>query len=172
MRQELPLDWVKKIHLKLKVHYGADWSRKWEGVDMADVERHWAIELGGFASLPESIAYGLTHPPAKAPTVDEFRAVCRAHRPTSIPQLSDQSRADPSVVAMALGAINTPPASSRGEWAVRVLERVVAKDSRIAPISEQFALEGLRNLGMRDATPAAYLALNRSVMNRVFAVPA
>lgn len=62
----------------MTVTYGSAWLRMWEGVDPQAVKANWAHELGGFAQSPGAIKHGLENlPPAKPPTVLEFREICR-----------------------------------------------------------------------------------------------
>lgn len=74
----LPDAWVDRIFEKLTLVYGHRFLRQWEGLDMAAVKRDWSYELRGFQQSPQAIGYGLEHlPPDEAPTVLQFRDLCR-----------------------------------------------------------------------------------------------
>jgi hypothetical protein len=55
------------------------------------VKADWAHELSGYENAPESVAYALQNLPARAPTVLEFRAICRAAPQTKMPMLESGS---------------------------------------------------------------------------------
>lgn len=124
----LPLPWVDKIFAKLALAYGRDFLARWEGLEIAEVKADWAHELGGFAGQPEAIAYAFAHLPAKAPTVIEFRAICRQAPAPELPRL-EAPKADPERVHAELaklapvrdGAMLDPK-----DWARRILARADA----------------------------------------------
>lgn len=74
----LPDAWIDKIFEKLTVIYGRDFHGRWEGIDPKAVKADWALELAGLLRNPQAIAYALEHlPPARPPTVLEFREIAR-----------------------------------------------------------------------------------------------
>ena len=84
MKQHLKHEWVDRIFARLIGIYGAQFKAKFsqveDGVDIGLMlaKEAWANELGGFADMPESIAYALEHlPTERAPNALEFRDICR-----------------------------------------------------------------------------------------------
>jgi hypothetical protein len=74
----LPPLWVDRIFEKLGLIYGRDFLNRWEGMPLEAVKADWAKELEGFERWPEAIAFGLKNlPPERAPTVLQFRDICR-----------------------------------------------------------------------------------------------
>ncbi len=75
----LPMPWIERIFTKLTMIYGRDFLGRWEGLNIDEVKADWAHELAGFKNHADSIAYALKNMPdsGKAPTVLEFRAMCR-----------------------------------------------------------------------------------------------
>ena len=73
----LPERWVDRIFSRLTVVYGTEFTRRWEGLDVAEVKADWARELTGFQQSPRAIGYALENlPTSKPPNVLEFRAIC------------------------------------------------------------------------------------------------
>lgn len=118
----LPESWVDSLFARLLVRYGADWSRRWDGIDMAAVKSDWAAELGGFATRPDAIRHALDNLPAdRSPTVAQFRALCIAAPQYAPPQLP-APKADAALVA----SVKAPPPSQGNDlraWANRLRER-------------------------------------------------
>ena len=77
---------VDRIFHRLAATYGADFMRKYEGVDEADMKTVWAHELGGFAGDLMAIAWALENLPERCPNVIEFRAICRKSPRVELPQ--------------------------------------------------------------------------------------
>ena len=75
----LPAAWIDKIFTKLTLTYGDEFMRRYGTMPANDVKSNWAHELGGFEKMPEAIGYALQYLPAdRAPTVLQFRDLCRA----------------------------------------------------------------------------------------------
>lgn len=72
---------IDAIFGRMAIRYGAEWMRKWEGVDIAAVKADWSQELRGFASNLEPLRYALKHLPVKCPTVAEFRNIANSCPP-------------------------------------------------------------------------------------------
>ena len=72
---------IDAIFGRMAIRYGAEWMRKWEGVDIAAVKADWSQELRGFASNLEPLRYALKNLPIKCPTVAEFRNVANSCPP-------------------------------------------------------------------------------------------
>lgn len=84
----MPSSWVDKIFQKLTLTYGRDFLGRWEGIPLEEVKADWAHELSGYERDPASIHYALTNLPPKAPTVIEFRAICRRSPEKEAPRLT------------------------------------------------------------------------------------
>lgn len=95
----LPEHWVSKIFEKLTVTYGQSFLRQYDGVDLEGVKANWGHELAGFQQMPDAIRYALEHlPPDRAPTVLQFRDLCRRSPPPVLPSLPAPNP-DPTVAA-------------------------------------------------------------------------
>ena len=118
----LPTKWVEALFTKLQLAYGRDFLGRWEGTDLDSVKADWGHELGGFESHPEAIAYALAHLPPAAPTVMEFRAICRKAPLPEVPRL-ECAPAAPERVAAALATmapIRRGACAGSKEWAFRL----------------------------------------------------
>lgn len=127
----LPIAWIDRIFERMTLRYGRDFLGRWEGIPIADVKTDWADVLSGFFTHPSAIAWALESlPDSKPPTVQEFRALCRAAPAPEIPRLPEP-KADPGRVsaelaklapvraAAAAGGYDADPKS----WARRILDR-------------------------------------------------
>lgn len=119
----LPDPWVERIFAKLALVYGRDFLSRWEGQDLKVVKADWGHELRCFQQSPKAIAYGLSAlDPAKPPTVLQFREAC-LRAPQYAPPALPAPKADPAVVAAALGAFQRPKGFSFKGWAYALQER-------------------------------------------------
>lgn len=97
----LPLPWVKKIFQKLTLTYGREFTDRWVGIPIEEVQDDWAHELRGFAQNPDAIKHGLEHSiGGKPPTVQDFKAACARH--VAVPIVMIEAPADPARVAAEL----------------------------------------------------------------------
>lgn len=131
MKTPLPNAWVDKIFKKLSLVYGRDFASRWEGLDVAEVKADWAHELAGFEANPKTIAHALQNlPPAKPPTVLEFRALAIKCPTEAVPAIQAPP-ADPEKIAEQLLAMEPtrkrPMVDSKG-WARRIIGRHKAGD--------------------------------------------
>jgi uncharacterized protein (DUF2236 family) len=101
----LPPHWVDEIFRKLSLIYGRDFLSRWEGQDELDVKAHWSEELGGFREAGHCIKYALENmPDSKAPTVLEFRALCR--KAPEAPKLAlEAPQGNPGIARAALESV-------------------------------------------------------------------
>ena len=141
----LPTKWIEALFTKLTLAYGRDFLGRWEGLDVMDVKTDWGHELAGFERHPEAIAYALANLPQKAPTVMEFRAICRKAPQPEVPRL-EQPAADPERVAAELAKL--APLRRRAEidrkdWARTLIARHESGEV-LRPIQLRFAREALR----------------------------
>lgn len=122
----LPLPWVERIFDKLMLVYGRDFIGRWEGLPIASVKTDWGHELAGFERHPESIKHALQNlPPAKPPTVYEFRNLCCAAPKMAVLELPAPPP-DPVMVAeitKRLAATHRKPTHSGREWAYTLKKR-------------------------------------------------
>lgn len=101
----LPIAWVDRIFEKLTLIYGRDFVSRWDscGVPIEEVKADWARELAGFVNHPEAIAYALSNMPAdRAPTVLQFRDICRKAPPKPVPRLTQATTPMPPEVRQKL----------------------------------------------------------------------
>lgn len=126
----LPLPWIEKIFQKLTLAYGRDFLGRWEGVPIADVKTDWADCLSGFGGQPQAIAWALANlPDSKAPTAQEFRAICRRAPAPDVPRLPEP-KADPARMAAELARLAPVRAATAATafvdhraWAKRLIAR-------------------------------------------------
>ncbi len=123
----LPAPWVDKLFSKLMVTYGQGFIRQYDGVDIDEVKANWAEELACFQQNPGAIRYGLEYlPSSKAPTVLEFRDLCRRAPPAPLPKL-DAPQPDPERVKAVTDALRGIGRQERKNdpraWAYRLQER-------------------------------------------------
>lgn len=106
----LPLPWVDRIFEKLTLVYGRPFLDRWRDIDLERVKNDWATELSGFERAPNAIAYALQSlPDGRAPSVLDFRAICRAAPATEAPKLPAPA-ADPARIAAELAKLRVPTA--------------------------------------------------------------
>lgn len=123
----LPAPWVDKLFQKLAVTYGQGFLRQYDGVPIEEVKANWAHELSCFQQSPDAIRYGLEYLPAsKAPTVLEFRDLCRRAPAAPVPQL-EAPEVDPEKVKAVTKALRGIGRKERENdlraWAYRLKER-------------------------------------------------
>ncbi len=122
----LPSAWVDRIFAKLTVAYGAEFLRRWEGLDMAVVKAEWGVELGGVSG--EAIAHALQHlPQDRSPTVMAFRALARSAPLPSAAALPAPA-SNPEVMREALRGVRTAPDIDARRWARGLRAREAAGD--------------------------------------------
>lgn len=144
----LPAKWVEALFTKLTLAYGRDFLGRWEGIDLADVKTDWGHELAGFERHPEAIAYALANLPPKAPTVLEFRAICRRAPVQDAPRLeapvADPARRDAELAKLATIVQPNAGRVDGRSWARAVLERFERGErlSRFAVKQARAALGG------------------------------
>lgn len=116
----IPIDWVERIFQKLTVRYGRDFVNRYEGVPLAEVKDDWAKVLAGFDTWPSAIAYGLENlPPAKPPTAEEFRAICRKAPQVQKALPAPTIPADPERVQAVIQSATKKHQTSAISWAER-----------------------------------------------------
>lgn len=144
----IPTKAIDRLFERLAATYGAQWTRQWQDVPMADVKTAWAHELSGFSGSLNRIAWALENLPPKCPNVIEFKNLCRQAPAPEAPRLPEP-KADPERVKAELAklapvrqSVATSQRDGR-EWARRIVARSEAGD-RIRPITLRFAKEALR----------------------------
>lgn len=145
----LPASWIDRIFVKLSLAYGRDFLARWEGIDLNDVKSDWGHELAGFERHPEAIAHALAHLPAKAPSVIEFRALCRQAPAQEAPRL-EAPPADPERVKAELAKLGdmraSPPRAGRLDWARGIVARAEG-GAKVSPTCLRMAREALAKGG-------------------------
>lgn len=129
MKTPLAMDWVDKIFKKLTLVYGRDFNSRWEGLSANDVKIDWAHELAGLQENPSRIAFALQNlPPAKPPTVLEFRALAQRMPAESAPMLPLE-RLEPEIVKSHVEkarVTSSPQLQGNKDWAHRIISRHIA----------------------------------------------
>ncbi|MBR8434803.1 hypothetical protein KDW37_28990 [Burkholderia cenocepacia] len=136
-RPEWPLDalpqhWVEALFSKMAAFYGSRFASMWNGVNVGEVQRAWAIELGKLSrDQLKAGSDNLTALP-KPPTLPEFVSLCRQARSeqaaSTTPRLADERPADRATVEANLGAIRRVQErvmrrEPTAEWAFKLLLR-------------------------------------------------
>lgn len=120
----LPAAWVDKLFERLARIYGQGFLRQYDGVPLEGVKETWADELSVFQQNPDAIRYGLEHLPAdRAPTVLQFRDLCRK-RPEAEPiKALPAPTPDPAVAAAVREAFTPKTGRDPKQWARDLKER-------------------------------------------------
>lgn len=150
----LPLAWADRIFDKLTVTYGQAFLARYRDIDLNLVKSDWMHELAVFEKAPHAIAFALSHLPERAPSVVDFKALCR-QAPQAEVALLEAPKADPERMRQELSKLGAlkqefkPAAGDRGDWCHRILQRQ-ADGAKISPAVITMAKEGLQNLGLRS----------------------
>lgn len=161
----LPSAWVERLFARFSTMYGSKLASLWEGSDIDAVKADWAHDLrmfGGSQILWAIEQCKETH--KFPPTSPEFYILCKQAPRPELPALPEP-KIDPELAeARAKEIAETVTAKLRQasdhDWAVKILENV-AQGVVYQAISEQFAVEALKNLGKLDEAPKAYTDMNR-----------
>lgn len=139
-------DVIDAIFAKLAVRYGAEWLRKWEGVDIAAVKADWGYELGGFGRDLEPLRYALRNLPDKCPNVQEFRAIARRMPPPEFKQLpapkADQEKVAAEIAKQIGLKAALAPKGDMKDWARSIVKRAEAGE-KIRPYTLLSARQAL-----------------------------
>lgn len=122
----LPESWVDKLFRKLAATYGQSFLRQYDGVPMDDVKANWAHELACFQQNPAAIARGIEYLPAeRAPTVLQFRDLCKSQAPSERLQLPapPSEPVSPEVIAATKAAFERKDERGWREWATALRRR-------------------------------------------------
>ncbi|MBU9403774.1 hypothetical protein KTE13_28925 [Burkholderia multivorans] len=128
----LPQHWVEALFSKMAAFYGSRFASMWNGVNVIEVQRAWAIELGKLSrDQLKAGSDNLTALP-KPPTLPEFVSLCRQARSeqaaSTTRRLADERPADRATVESNLGAIRRVQErvmrrEPTAEWAFKLLMR-------------------------------------------------
>lgn len=128
----LPQHWIEALFSKMAAFYGSRFASMWNGVNVGEVQRAWAIELGKLSrDQLKAGSDNLTALP-KPPTLPEFVSLCRQARSeqaaSTTPRLADERPADRATVEANLGAIRRVQErvmrrEPTAEWAFKLLMR-------------------------------------------------
>lgn len=117
---------IDAIFGKLTIRYGSEWTRKWEGVDIAAVKADWKQELVGFSKNLEPLRHALKHLPVKCPNVEEFRNIANSCPPPEF-KLLEAPRASAEyakqVVAQVKQRVSLFPKLDPKDWARKLKAR-------------------------------------------------
>lgn len=140
----LPEHWIEKLFRKLSATYGQGFLRQYDGVPIEDVKANWADELAIFQQAPDAIRYGLEHlPPSKAPTVLEFRDLCRRPAHVNPVPALPAPPADPAVAKKVRDVFAKPQSESPKAWAHKLRGREKAGE-KLTQFQRQAWREALR----------------------------
>lgn len=121
----LPDNWVEKLFRKLSATYGQSFLRQYDGVPIEDVKANWGHELACFQQNSAAISRGLELLPSdRAPTVLQFRDLCKSSAPNEPLTLSYAvgDPVSPDVVAATKAAFQRKDTQGWRDWAT-VLRR-------------------------------------------------
>lgn len=140
---------IDRLFERLAATYGAQWTRQWQDVPMADVKTAWAHELDVFSGSLHRLAWALENLPPRCPNVIEFKSLCRQAPAPEVPRLPEP-KADPERVKAEISKLGELKAKvlstgtpKRLDWARRIVARHVACE-RITPAVLKMAKEALR----------------------------
>jgi hypothetical protein len=124
----LPIAWVEQIFKKLALNYGADFMGRYKGLDITEVKADWAEELAYCVHRPDAIKFALSTLPDRAPTAQQFRALCMtAPAPVVAAKLVYEPKADPERLAVELAKLadlrNMPISDDNRGWAKAILAK-------------------------------------------------
>lgn len=135
---------IDLVFAKCSLVYGRDFLSRWEGLDIGEVRADWCRELGGLMDAPHAIRYGLENLPAdKAPTVLQFRELCRRRPDPTVPALPAPTASAAAVMAAVAKAIGPKGDTDPKAWAWRLRKREHACD-RLTPAQRAMWREALK----------------------------
>jgi hypothetical protein len=148
---------IDRLFERLGASYGAQWTRQWQDVPMADVKTAWAHELDVFSNSLHRVAWALENLPPKCPNSIEFKNLCRQAPAPEVPRLPEP-KADPERVKSEISKlgelrakVSTGAAVDHKAWAKRIMARYHACEQS-NPTTLRFAREAL---GLVKQTEAA-----------------
>ncbi len=155
----LPMKALDRLFERMALTYGAQWTRMWQDMPIADVKTAWANELDVFQGSLGRIAWALENLPARCPNVIEFKNLCRQAPMPEAPRLP-APKADPERLKAELSKLGQLRADVTSEtrvdqkaWAKRIMARYTAGE-RINPTVLRFAREALEQPKQQEATSA------------------
>jgi hypothetical protein len=144
---------IDRLFERLAATYGAQWTRQWQDVPMADVKTAWAHELDVFSGSLHRLAWALENLPPKCPNVIEFKSLCRQAPAPEVPRLPEP-KADPARIAAEMSKLGELRAKvtkgatqDRLAWARRIVARHTACE-RMTPTVLKMAKDALRFEGV------------------------
>lgn len=157
--QNLPLHAIDRLFSRFLSIYGAQKvATAWGNVSTEDRNVVWAEALGRFPlqAIGDAVRDLAEHGTGWPPTLPEFVQMVRDQlpRPEHKPALPPPARTTEDIAAgsrhvQELVRSVTTEKKDTSAWAYRILERADRGDQVLAPISIQFALEAIHNLGKR-----------------------
>lgn len=138
----LPQHWIEALFSKMAAFYGSRFASMWTGVNVAEVQKAWAIELGKLSrDQLKAGSDNLTALP-KPPTLPEFVALCRQARSeqaaSTVHRIGYGPKADEATVSAHLGKMRPAITSMlnrepTAEWAFKLILRGSSSDG--APLT-------------------------------------
>ena len=139
---------IDRLFQRMAASYGAQWTRQWQDVPMADVKTTWAHELDVFSNSLHRIAWALENLPPRCPNVIQFKDLCRQAPAVDVPRLPEP-KADPERVKAEiakLGDLRAKVVTGGGidhkAWAKAIMARYHACE-KLSPTTLRFAREAL-----------------------------
>ncbi len=144
---------IDRLFERLATTYGAQWTRQWQDVPMADVKTAWAHELDVFSGSLHRLAWALENLPARCPNVIEFKNLCRQAPAPDVPRLPEP-KANPERLTVELSklgqlrskVLSTNP-TGRLDWARAIVARHSACE-RVTPTVLKIAKDALTGAGV------------------------
>lgn len=128
----LPQHWVEALFSKMAAFYGSRFATMWNGTNVLEVQKAWAVELGKLSREQLKAGSDALTAFAKPPTLPEFVAHCKQQRAEQAaavaPRLTGEKRADQATVDANMGRIRAASASlmtkePTAEWAFKLIIR-------------------------------------------------
>ena len=81
MKTPLPSTWIEALFKRFEGMYGKSFHSKWDGMDIENIKKVWAEDLGEFSSETLKGALGMCCETYEySPTLPQFYMLCKAAR--------------------------------------------------------------------------------------------
>ena len=137
---------IDRLFHHFSATYGAEWSRQWATVPIADVKTAWGHELAGYENHLSALTYAFENLPERCPNAIQFRNLCRA-APAKPVTVIEVPKAGLECVKAEIAKFKTAPAPVKTDgrdWARKILARY-ASGEKIQPYALQLAQSALTN---------------------------
>ena len=153
----IPQRWVEALFATMSATYGARFADLWRGTDLAQVKRHWGVELSKLTGAQMKAGRENLMQLVKAPTCPEFIAHCRQARIEAVASEAPKIEHTPSF---------TPEKAAEG---MRSMRSATAKLLRQEPTAEwayRLLMSGRKDLSF-EAVKCASDAISSSAGRKV-----